>query len=173
MLRLLLLMSGFSVSACAQFFGLATPADGSRVYFATPLRQKDTTQPTYGKLFQVDDSGLKLVLARDIVTPPPSVPGAGSVSNAYNLLAADVSSDGQVFAAAAAPDCIVGPFITCPHIPQVYTSITSNGQSHDYPGTLKLSPNGEWAFGIVQVGFLPYVNLVNVATGVSQMSWMA
>ena len=58
MFRCLLFIAVFSVSACAQFLGLATPADGSRVYFATPLRQKDTTQPTYGKLFQVDNSGL-------------------------------------------------------------------------------------------------------------------
>src|ERR1700730_18777850 len=104
MFRCLLFIGVFSASACAQFFGLATLADGSSVYFATPLRLKVTTQPTYGKLFQVDDSGLKLVLARDIVTPPPSPSGAGSVSNAYNLLAADVSFDGQGFAAAAALD---------------------------------------------------------------------
>ena len=142
MLRVLLLMAGFSLPACAQFFGLATPADGSRVYFATPLRQKDTTQPTYGKLFQMDDSGLKLVLARDKLSPLPRFPGAGYVTNSYNLLAADVSSDGQVFAAAAALDGIEGRATTCPHIPQVYTSITSNGQTRDYTGMLKLSRTG-------------------------------
>ena len=167
MLRLLLLTAGFSLPACGQFFGLATPADGSRVYFATPLRQKDTTQPTYGKLFQMDDSGLQLFLARNFVRPAPLFPGAGYVTNSYNLLAADVSSDGQVFAAAAALDCIDGfGRAPCIHTPQVHTSITSNGQSNDYPGMLKLSPNGEWAFGIVGPSFPgPYANLVNVATG--------
>jgi uncharacterized protein (TIGR03437 family) len=166
MLRLLLLIAGFSVSACAQFFGLATPADGSRVYFATPLRQKDTTQTTYGKLFQVDDSGLKLVLARDKVSPGPAYPGAGYLTNAYDLVAADVSSDGQVVAAAARLDCTDGYGIApCLHIPQVHTTITRGGQSHDYEGMLRLSANGKWAIGIVKQSFIPYANLVNVATG--------
>jgi uncharacterized protein (TIGR03437 family) len=166
MLRLLLLLAGFSLPACAQFFGLATPADGSRVYFATPLRQKDTTQPTYGKLFQVDDSGLQLFLMRYFVRPAPLFPGAGYVTNSYNLLAADVSSDGQVFAAAAGLDCTDGfGRAPCVHTPQVYTTITSRGQSQDYPGMLKLSANGQWAFGIVRQSFIPYANLVNVATG--------
>jgi hypothetical protein len=49
-----LALFGICLSGHAQFFGLATAADGSRVYFATPLRQKNTTLPQHGKLFQVD-----------------------------------------------------------------------------------------------------------------------
>ena len=164
MFRYLLFIALFSTSAYAQFFGLATPADGSRVYFATPLRQKDTTQPTYGKLFQIDDSGLKLLLARDIVTLPPDPFGAGYLTNDYDLVSADVSSDGQVFAAAGAHDCYRGSTITCEHIASIGTTITSGGQSHGYAGMLKLSPNGKWAFGITDSS-VNFGILVNVATG--------
>jgi hypothetical protein len=154
MLRLLLLLAGFSASAFAQFFSLTTPADGSRVYFATPLRQKDTTQPTYGKLFHVDDSGLKLFLARDVVHPPP--PGLGGIAftNAYSLSSADVSSDGQVFAATGSRDC-VGFYLECNKALYISTTtITSNGQPQDYEGTLKLSHNGKWAFGGYHINYI-------------------
>jgi len=51
-LRIAAVVVAFSNYALAQFFSLATGADGSRLYFATPLRQKNTVQPTYGKLFR-------------------------------------------------------------------------------------------------------------------------
>jgi hypothetical protein len=53
MLRAFCILIALAVPTRAQFFGLATPADGSTVYFATPLRLKDTVQPDYGKLFRV------------------------------------------------------------------------------------------------------------------------
>jgi uncharacterized protein (TIGR03437 family) len=164
MFRCLLFIGVFSVSACAQFFGLATPADGSSVYFATPLRQKDSTQPTYGKLFQVDDSGLKLVLARDIVNPPAPGLGGGNPTNAYDLVGADISSDGQVFAVIALPGCIGDP-VPCSKKASAATTITANGQPQEYQGMLRLSANGEWAFGVVQLNPFSFGNLVNVATG--------
>jgi hypothetical protein len=69
MIRPLFLTLAFAISACAQFFGLATPAAGSRVYFATTLRQKNSMQPIWGKFFQVDASGLNLALVRDQQVP--------------------------------------------------------------------------------------------------------
>jgi len=53
MVRMTVALLSICFCAKGQFSGLATPGDGSRVYFATTLRQKNTTQPTYGKLFQV------------------------------------------------------------------------------------------------------------------------
>jgi hypothetical protein len=53
MFQPLLCTLGFSIAAFAQLFSLATPADGSRVYFATPLRQKNTNQPAWGKALPV------------------------------------------------------------------------------------------------------------------------
>lgn len=71
--RIAAVVVAFSNYALAQFFSLATDADGSRLCFATPLRQKNTAQPTYGKLFRMDSSGLKLQESR-IVQPPEPVP---------------------------------------------------------------------------------------------------
>ena len=63
------LVIAIGVPGCglAQFFGMATPGDGSRVYFATPSRVKASGQNPYGKIFQYDTNGLRLVAARDPV----------------------------------------------------------------------------------------------------------
>jgi hypothetical protein len=50
MLRLVAILLVFSASTLTQFFSLATIGDGS----ATSLRQKNTPQRTYGKLFRID-----------------------------------------------------------------------------------------------------------------------
>jgi hypothetical protein len=108
--RLITILPILSACAIAQFFSLATTGDGSQLYFATPLRQKNTTtvQPIYGKLFRIDASGLSLQESRTY-QPPPFVPtGIAAIdrytlSNAYDLQFADVSSDGQVVAATGRP----------------------------------------------------------------------
>src|SRR6266853_1420406 len=151
-LRIAAVVVAFSNYALAQFFSLATNADGSRVYFATPLRQKNTAQPTYGKLFRMDSSGLNLQESR-IVQPPEPVPsgiagvGIYHLSNAYDLRAVDVSSDGQVMASTGFRDCI-GDLALCSKGADGYvTTITIGSRSEDYVGNLRLSANGKWAFG--------------------------
>src|ERR1035441_3080640 len=100
--RVLFLAIGLSASAYAQFFGLATPADGTRVYFTTPSRQKDTAQSPYGKLFQYGPTGLQLTLARD--------PMAGG---AYDLWASDASADGSVLAIGGTRRCLGTDAVLC------------------------------------------------------------
>jgi uncharacterized protein (TIGR03437 family) len=150
----------------AQFSGLATPADGSRVYFATTLRQKNTTQPTHGKLFQVDPSGLQLFLSRDEVIPSPPVNPAQAVqTNAYDLFSASVSADGKAIAVAGNRACAYGD-CTYARLESYTTTITANGQSTDYPGNLQLSASGGWAFGGSSFGFFNHpAYLFNVTTG--------
>jgi uncharacterized protein (TIGR03437 family) len=170
--RLLASLPILSACAFAQFFGLATTGDGSQLYFATPLRQKDTTtpQPDYGKLFRIDASGLSLQESRayQVPQPLPGDPGLGpysySLSNAYDFQFADVSSDGQVVAATALQDCI-GPGCYRLNL-GVVTTIAASGGSHDYPFELRLSANGKWAFGEsgTTLGFADGI-LVNVVTG--------
>jgi uncharacterized protein (TIGR03437 family) len=152
MLRILSIILVFQSFAAAQFFGLATPANGSAVYFATPLPQKDTTQSTYGKIFRADASGLHLVLSRDR-TPPtvllPSPPNCNP-TNAYSLFGADTSSDGTVTAFAGWRDCVTPDELEMPDRSST-TIITPSGQS-DYTGDLKLSANGAWALGFGWAG---------------------
>jgi hypothetical protein len=150
---------GFQEDAAGQFFGLATPADGSAVYFATPLAQKNTTQPTHGKIFRLDASGLQLTLSRDIEAPTPA-PGPMPVcltTNAYDLFAVDVSSEGGVLAMTGMRHCSSGGS----RAPELYlTTVVSESGRSDYPGALRLSPNGVWAFG----SGLHSSYVVNVAT---------
>jgi uncharacterized protein (TIGR03437 family) len=164
MLRLIASTLAISLCAHAQFFGLATPADGSRVYFATPLRQKNTTQPNWGKLFTFDSTGLNLLVSRDQEVPPS--PTVSPVTNPYDIFGASLSADGKVLAIAARRGC---PFGECTYrrIEQYATTITSGGQSKDYPGALQLSASGEWAFGNSIFGGLygPPAYLVNVTSG--------
>lgn len=152
MFRLTVLSLAICVSGSAQFSGLATPADGSRVYFATVLRQKNTPQPAYGKLFSVDSAGLKLFLFRDAQIPTPPPPGTFPIplTNAYNLKAASISSDGKVFAAVGVRYCD-GPGEFCTRQESYVTIITAAGQDKDYPGDLRLSAGGAWAFGASSV----------------------
>src|SRR6266852_1214446 len=89
--------------AHAQFYGLATPADGGLVYFATTLRQKNTTQPNWGKLFAVDAAGLSLLLSRDQQVPPS--PNVSLVTNPFDISGAGVSADGKVTAVTANRSC--------------------------------------------------------------------
>jgi hypothetical protein len=103
-----------AAQASARFFGLATPADGSRVYFATTLKQKDAMQPTWGKLFPADTGGLHLAEARayQFPDPPPTgvATGIGQAhpTNPYHLQAASVSADGRVVAVTGWRDCVEG-----------------------------------------------------------------
>src|SRR5580692_5263886 len=106
--RLVAILPIFAVYAAAQFFSLATTGDGSRLYFATPLRQKDTTtpQPDWGKLFRIDVNGLSLQESRAYQAPLPLLPPGPpsdrySLSNPYDLQFTDVSSEGDVIAATA------------------------------------------------------------------------
>lgn len=181
------------VASCAwaQFFGLAATGDGSRLYFATPLRQKNSTQPDYGKLFRIDASGLALQKSIPYQPPPTMDPFTPSLGNAYDLQAADVSSDGQVFAAVARRDCYNYPDAGCYKMSNLVTTITVGFHHHGnaacsagglsqpagpavpkrcsqvYDDSVRLSANGKWAFG--GTGTPLYSNslgyLVNVSTG--------
>jgi uncharacterized protein (TIGR03437 family) len=131
MLRSISLALAITMPALAQFSSMATPADGSRVYFATGLRQQGTSQPLSGKLFVIDSTGLALFRS-----------DSGS---------ATISSDGKVFAFSST----------------VRTTISTGGQDQDYPGDLRLSAGGKWAFGLGTQSPTPLFTayLVNVATG--------
>ena len=167
MFRLFAFSLAICVSGNAQFSSLATPADGSRVYFATVLRQRNTPQPAYGKLFSVDSAGLKLFLSRDAQIPTSPPPGTFPIplTNAYDLKAASISSDSKVFAAVGVRYCD-GPGEFCTRQESYVTTISAAGQDKDFPGDLRLSAGGAWAFGASSVAptgiFTGY--LVNVAT---------
>jgi uncharacterized protein (TIGR03437 family) len=197
-----ILIAGGIATANAQFFGLATPADGSRVYFASPLRERGSTQATWGKLFEIErpcfplngprnhPAGLcelKLAEAREYGIPNPPPPGVGiglgmaQPSDAYGILGAAISADGSVMAVTGRRDCVAGDNY-CYKIENYLTTIAAGGKSAEYPGYLQLSANGHWAFGgsshTSHDDFLYFAYLVDLQTGalttVSEMlgSWI-
>jgi uncharacterized protein (TIGR03437 family) len=172
MLRAFCILIALTVPMRAQFFGLATPADGSTVYFATTLRLKNTTQPDYGKLFRVDAGRLSLQESRSYQAAAPLPSGIAAVgqislSNAYDLQAASVSSDGQVLAATARRDCLDVQSLCAKRHLGFVTTITASGSSRDYADLLRLSANGKWAFGGTGTPHFSsdYGYLVNLTTG--------
>jgi hypothetical protein len=73
-------------TASAQFSGLSTTNDGSRVYFSSSLPQRDTSQNFSSKIFMIDSAGLHLVA---------SVPGPGDFYSPV-LSFPQVSGDGTL-----------------------------------------------------------------------------
>ncbi|MBY0504540.1 MAG: hypothetical protein K2X03_11550 [Bryobacteraceae bacterium] len=123
------------VPAClAQYASLSTNEDGSAVYFTTPLVQRGTTQPAWGKAFRLDAGGLTLQPFRERVFPRE--PGA-FYSNYYNLEL--FSAGGSRQASAFSWDCFF-----CASLTGIMTSVGGR----DYPGLATLSPNGRFLVNI-------------------------
>jgi uncharacterized protein (TIGR03437 family) len=85
----------------AQFSGLSSTDDGSRVYFASPLRQRGTNQFLWSKIFRIDANGAALVaqVARSSPVPP---------TNAYVLDQPQVTGDGRLLLYRGKLDCVAG-----------------------------------------------------------------
>jgi uncharacterized protein (TIGR03437 family) len=141
-----------AIPACAQFRGLATPADGSQLYFSMRLRQKGSSQPLWGKLFGAGPAGIALLESRERLVPDPPPPGIAvglgmaQPTTPYDIRASDISSDGSVVAVAAWRGCVSGGSY-CFKIENFFTTVSANGKAVEYPGNLRLSANGRWAFG--------------------------
>ena len=87
-------------AAFAQGFGpLATNKDGSKLYFSTPLRMKESSQYLHLKIFTWDQTeGIGLYEQRPSDVPFP-FPYFGFIGTQFfSLIAADVSSDGKTVA---------------------------------------------------------------------------
>lgn len=164
LLRVVLLGIGASAYTFAQFSSLSTPRDGSVLYFSTQLKEKNTAEPVYGKIFQVDSSGPQLLYSRDITNRDKAC------SNAYNLTDVSVSSDGGVLAVSGQCSCLNGDSFdqyNCIKINRYTTTVVANGQSRDYSGQLWLSRNGKFALRRVgaNIEFGPYsCSLVDLTT---------
>jgi hypothetical protein len=104
----LLALSAAVIAAPAfgQFFGRATPFDGSSVYFSTPLKLKNTTQPIYGKIFRADLAGVHLQEFREIRLGPVSI-GSPGLSNTYSSPSPFDAPDARATVSSFAPDFFI------------------------------------------------------------------
>ncbi len=94
----------------AQFSGLATTADGSALYFSSPLQLAGSTDAgSDPKIFRYDGAHFYLYahLAKAAIPPPPVPAGqAAIVSNYYRLGAPFVSGNGAVTGYVGYADCL-------------------------------------------------------------------
>jgi uncharacterized protein (TIGR03437 family) len=137
--RFLVLLAVASATASAQFYGLATPSDGSAVYFTTSLRLKGRLESPWGKVFAADETGVRLVLSRELRTPAPSN-GNCLLGELYSFTAVELSADGKTLAAPgfrwSTGQC---------HGAGAATLLRSSSGTQEINGRLRLSANGRWA----------------------------
>jgi uncharacterized protein (TIGR03437 family) len=149
MIRLLALFA-VSITASAQFNGLATPSDGSAVYFTTSLRLKGRFESPWGKVFVADERGVRLVRSRELRTPPlpPDYIGNCVVGELVGFGSVELSADGRTMAAVGgrwkAGQC---------HVFGTATLLSTALGSRDISGALRISPNGRWAIVDTTIGF--------------------
>jgi uncharacterized protein (TIGR03437 family) len=150
----LLLAACFGRAAWGQYTGLATPYDGSAVYFASTLRLEGTTEPDYGKLFVADETGVRLFRSRQKVDPtPPGYTGGCFAGPLYDFTWAETSADGRTIAGQGLQSTTGG----CRAF--WATDLISPAGERDVAGQARMSPAGRWAITLVISGTLFGTNL--------------
>ena len=155
MIRPLLVLAVVTAPLWGQFSGLATPYDGSAVYFSSTLSLKGAGQPDYGKLFVADETGVKLFRGLERILPPAM--GDCVVGSQYSLDGAEVTSDGLTV---AAPGSVAysGP---CRGLLKATAVITAGGVT-EVPGYAYLSPSGRYAISNITPNVFSSASLVFV-----------
>ncbi|HWC00359.1 MAG TPA: hypothetical protein VG672_26810, partial [Bryobacteraceae bacterium] len=148
-------------SLLAQFQDLATPDDGSVLYFSSSLRLSGSTQFLFAKLFRMDATGIHLYAQQ--------APGASlgrTTENFYLLTAPDVSADGTVLAYTASRPCSGGS--GCIPVEQHQGHIVGAGQTERVAaGYVRISRNGRYAlyFGMTAIFPTPATQLIDLQSG--------
>ena len=140
-MRSLLILALTSVGvASAQFSGLSSSADGSSVYFSSPLRLRGTTQSFNSKIFVLDAAGPRLSQARD---PGPQV--LHTATEFYNLVEPQVADDGSVLAFTGTRPCYFGSGCVTAQTAQGTIVDNSGHEILRALGYVNISPSGQWA----------------------------
>jgi len=126
-------------TACAQFSGLSATADGSSVYFSSPLRLRGTTESFNNKIFQLNAGGPSLSHARDT-----GQTGLCMTTEFYNLVAPDVSDDGSILAFTGTRPCIGGSSVALQTAQGSIVDRTGKEILQAF-GYVNISPSGKWA----------------------------
>jgi uncharacterized protein (TIGR03437 family) len=170
----LIFLFAWTAEAQPAFTGLATNANGSKLWFSSRLRLRGTDSFAHAKIFTWDAlsaaigdptsiSGFRLLEQRqaDIVFPPN---GAQS-SSFHELESASVSRDGTVVALNATNDCLGFQF--CLFSPNERATIRQPGSAErTEQGTATLSPNGQFVF-LLKGGLSREIRVLNLTTGAS------
>jgi uncharacterized protein (TIGR03437 family) len=121
----------------AQFSGLTTTNDGSKLWFASPLRQRGTDQFLWSKIFRIDGNGATLVaeVAQSSPIPP---------TNAFVLGLPQVTGDGSLLIYLGLRFCGAGSscFLSEQHSSTLLNTIT--GQATPVGPNARISRNGRY-----------------------------
>lgn len=130
-----------SQSMSGQYFHLATPADGSVVYFDTDYPRTGTTDTRQGRIYTVDASGMRLFAERQ----RELVPGRPALSDYFRLSGATVSGDGATKAFLGVRQCM--PLLPCYLFDDSEITILRAGlpDLDAESGDVQLSANGRFA----------------------------
>jgi uncharacterized protein (TIGR03437 family) len=87
-----------SAIGSAQFAEFAVPANGSKLYFSSPLPLAGSNEPQQGRIFSVDSAGVHTVADVPATTPTP-------YSSYYALSRPELSRDGTILIYTGTRDC--------------------------------------------------------------------
>ncbi|MFN0168460.1 MAG: hypothetical protein ACKV22_18700 [Bryobacteraceae bacterium] len=119
----------------AQLRGLATTTDGSRLYFISNLRQRETDQHVFEKVFLLDERGPTLAAE-------PAKPGPDDL-DLYYLTWIQTTEDGSNFLYGLDRPCSIGGFRPCVKKGTSATLVAGSSRT-EIPGAASLSRNGRW-----------------------------
>lgn len=122
-------------SALAQPSSIATPDNGSQIYFSSPQILRGSDQVLNPKIFRFDVNGVSLVQQR-------AQEGVPNFTNFFQLTSVDISGDGAVQVTNAERPCFGGN--ACVFFERRQTTIASFGQSLTANGQARLSRNGRF-----------------------------
>ena len=162
MARVLLTLFLLPVAAWPQFYDLATPNDGSIVYFVTRHRRAGTDEPFQGRIYAVDARGLHLYEQRERQIVSERFP---ILSNPYDLSRIEVSGAGDVVAfsgrrvcsGTTASQCLLSNVSTVRNL--------DSGVEREVFGSVRLSENGRYALVIPSRLTSDFQGVLDLATG--------
>ena len=158
-----LLLVALAWPACAQFSGLSATGDGSSLYFSSPLRLRGSADSFYAKLFRTSGQTPTLFQSQQ-----PGEPIGWIVTDFYELVAPQVSSDGSIVAYTGVRAC--GGDSGCLGVQTAQGTLAdSSGKALlSAIGFVNLSPNAQYAlfFGRNTFGnLIPATELISPVTG--------
>lgn len=150
-------------AAAQAFQDLSTTAEGSVLYFSSPVRQKGTDQQFYSKIFRWTAAGGVQVFAE--VRDPASSTGCAP-PDFYQLRTPQVSADGAVLAYTASRPVANSRY--CPREEPNQGVIVQSGQTIRLDGNVALSPNGRYAVTTTTAALAnEFHTVTNLASGMS------
>ncbi len=147
-----------------QYYHLATPADGSVVYFDTDYPRTGTTDARQGRIYTVDASGLQVFAERQ----REEFPGNPVYTNYYQLSSPAVSGDGTTRAFRGVRRCIGRACGGPAPLDEVTMQRPGLPDLHAVGGDVQLSSNGRYALLSASHGLTWAGGLIDLGTGVVQ-----